>query len=51
MCTFNEYGYGFYNDIHTGEEVCTTRGAYRQYLADNYAECEICEDETSIWAE
>ena len=51
MCTFNEYGYGFYNDIHTGEEVCTTRGAYRQYLADNYPECTICEDETSIWAE
>lgn len=51
MCSFNEYGYGFYNDIHTGEEVCTTRGAYRQYLADNYPECTICEDETSIWAE
>lgn len=51
MCTFNEYGYGFYNDIHTGEEVCTTRGAYRQYLTDNYPECTICEDETSIWAE
>lgn len=49
-CSFNEYGWGFYNNI-SGEEICTTTGAYVQYLTDNYPGCEIHEEGNLIWAD
>lgn len=49
-CSFNEYGWGFYNNL-SGEEVCTTTGAYVQYLTDNYPGCEIHEEGNLIWAD
>ena len=49
-CEFNEFGWGFYTNLE-GESICTTRGAYRDYLAANYPDATICEDEFAIWCE
>ena len=47
---FNEYGWGFYTNLE-GEDICTTRGAYKQYLEENYPNLTVYEDETAVWAE
>lgn len=47
---FNEYGWGFYTNFN-GEDICTTRGAYKQYLSENYSQLTVCEDDVAVWAE
>lgn len=49
-CEFNEFGWGFYTNLE-GESICTTRGAYIDYLAANYPGATICEDAFAIWCE
>lgn len=50
LVEFNELGWGFYVNLD-GEQICTTRNAYKDYLGANYPELTIYESETAVWAE
>lgn len=50
LVEFNELGWGFYVNLD-GEQICTTRNAYKDYLSANYPELTIYENSSAVWAE